>query len=101
MGFDKLYNLNVKLEITARSIMTIGNVMQTATSYLMKSALEGILILQPLLLLRYTSFYCTLLYCTFRYCVFYRLKVYGNPATNKSIGAIFFLQQHLLYVTFS
>ena len=33
---------------------------------------------------RHTSFYITSLYC-----VFYKLKVCGNPASNKSVGAVF------------
>ncbi|EAW95998.1 hCG2038099, partial [Homo sapiens] len=39
---------------------------------------------------RHTSFYCTLFYCTLYY-VFYKLKVYRNSASSKSISALFLI----------
>ena len=38
---------------------------------------------------RQTSFDCTSLYCPPYYVFFYKLKVWGNPTSSKSIGAIF------------
>ena len=38
---------------------------------------------------RHTLSYCSLLSSTLLYCVFYESKVCGNPASSKSIGAIF------------
>ena len=38
---------------------------------------------------RQTSFYGASLYCTLRYRVFHRLKVSGNPAWSKCVGAVF------------
>ena len=43
---------------------------------------------------RQSSFYCLALTCFCRSRVFYKLKVCGNPASTKSIGAIF--PKHLL-----
>ena len=48
-----------------------------------------------------TSFHGASLYCLLRYCIFDRLKVYGNPASSKSLVNLFISSICSLHVSVS